>query len=83
MIVTSAILFGILGGATACAALAFTFSYWLRWKFAEAENELLHEDLAEATKAIHRLECQLARRHHRKMPKLPDPIIEAAARLAA
>jgi len=75
MIVTSAILFGILGGATACVALAFTFSYWLRWKFAEAETELLHEDGREYRKRIHELECQLARRHHRKMPKLPDPLM--------
>jgi len=75
MIVTSAILFGILGGVTACVALAFTFSYWLRWKFAEAETELLHEDGREYRKRIHELECQLARRHHRKLPKLPDPLM--------
>ena len=72
MIVTSAILFGILGGVTACAGLAFAFSYWLRWKFAEAENELLHEDGREYRKRIQQLECQIARRHHRKLPKLPD-----------
>jgi len=76
MIVTSAILFGILGGVTACAGLAFAFSYWLRWKFAEAENELLHEDGREYRKRIQQLECQLARRHHRKMPKLPDPLMQ-------
>jgi len=28
---------------------------------------------------IHELECQLARRHHRKMPKLPDPLMREAA----
>jgi len=45
------------------------------WKFAEAENELLHEDLAEQRSLNLGLKRQLARRHHRKMPKLPDPLM--------
>jgi len=79
MIVTSAILFGILGAMVGLAGLSIAVSETLRRKFAEAETELLHEDGREYRKRIHELECQLARRHHRKMPKLPDPLMAEAA----
>ena len=79
MIVTSAILFGILGALVALGGLAIALAEVLHRQVAEAENELLHEDGREYRKRIHELECQLARRHHRKMPKLPDPLMQEAA----
>jgi len=75
MIVTSAILFGLVGWLAACIAFGFAVSSRFRRKFAEAQNELLHEDNREYRKRIQQLECQLARRHHRKLPKLPDPLM--------
>ena len=54
MIVTSAILFGITGGLIALAALAIALREYLFRITAEAENELLHEDLAELRKTHRR-----------------------------
>jgi len=34
------------------------------------------QDYRLKVRRIHELECQLARRHHRKMPKLPDPLMQ-------